>query len=40
MRSNMNSLARPSTSAGAFMRKKEDMQMTCPEDFIALQETA
>ena len=33
-------MARPSTSAGAFMRRKEDMQMTSPEDFMALQESA
>lgn len=32
-------MARPSTSAGAFMRKKDDMMMVS-EDFLALQETA
>lgn len=32
-------LARPSTSAGTFMRKKDDMMMV-NEDFLALQETA
>jgi hypothetical protein len=39
MRNNMN-LSRPSTSAGAFMRKKEDMIMMDNEDFMALHETA
>jgi fructose-1,6-bisphosphatase len=36
----MNNMARPSTSAGAFMRKKEDMMMLESEDFMALQESA
>eukprot|EP00347_Sterkiella_histriomuscorum_P012554 403368121 len=38
MRNNMN-MARPSTSAGAFMRKKDDMMMV-NEDFMELQESA
>ena len=32
-------MARPSTSAGAFMRKKDDMMMV-NEDFMELQESA
>lgn len=31
---------RPSTSAGAFMRKKDDLKMVNEEDFLALHETA
>jgi hypothetical protein len=35
MRSNIAATQRPSTSAGAFMRKKDDMMMV-NEDFLAL----